>query len=93
MTAQRLVSPVLEAEGDEELERSLRPRTLDDFIGQERLREQLAIAAPVPEHDIADDDQAPTVAELFKRQIDRAAGSSCLPPGCSPGLPLAICKW
>ena len=35
---------MLEAEGDEELERSLRPRTLDEFIGQERLREQLAIA-------------------------------------------------
>ena len=44
MSAPRLVSPVLEAEGDEELDRSLRPRTLDEFVGQERLREQLAIA-------------------------------------------------
>jgi holliday junction DNA helicase RuvB len=44
MNTPRLVSPVLEAEGDEELERSLRPRTLDEFIGQEWLREQLAIA-------------------------------------------------
>ena len=44
MSAPRLVSPVLEAEGDEELDRSLRPRTLDEFIGQERLREQLAIS-------------------------------------------------
>ena len=35
---------MLEAEGDEELDRSLRPRTLDEFVGQERLREQLAIA-------------------------------------------------
>jgi Holliday junction DNA helicase RuvB len=40
----RLVSPVLQPEGDEELDRSLRPRTLDEFVGQERLREQLAIA-------------------------------------------------
>jgi holliday junction DNA helicase RuvB len=44
MSAPRLVSPVLEAEGDEELDRSLRPRTLDEFVGQERLREQLSIA-------------------------------------------------
>jgi holliday junction DNA helicase RuvB len=40
----RLVSPVLDAEGDEELDRSLRPRTLDEFVGQARVREQLSIA-------------------------------------------------
>ena len=44
MSTERLVSPVLEREGDEELDRSLRPRTLDEFVGQERVREQLAIA-------------------------------------------------
>ncbi len=44
MTAPRLVSPVLEAEGDEELDLSLRPRTLDEFVGQDRVREQLSIA-------------------------------------------------
>ncbi len=44
MSSERLVSPVLEREGDEELDRSLRPRTLDEFVGQERVREQLAIA-------------------------------------------------
>jgi Holliday junction DNA helicase RuvB len=44
MSATRLVSPVLGGEGDEELDRSLRPRTLDEFIGQERVREQLSIA-------------------------------------------------
>ncbi|HZT17614.1 MAG TPA: Holliday junction branch migration DNA helicase RuvB [Gaiellaceae bacterium] len=32
------------AEAEEELERSLRPRTLADFVGQERVKEQLAIA-------------------------------------------------
>ena len=31
-------------EEDEEVERSLRPRRLDDFVGQERVKEQLAIA-------------------------------------------------
>jgi holliday junction DNA helicase RuvB len=30
--------------GEDELERSLRPRRLDDFVGQERVKEQLAIA-------------------------------------------------
>jgi holliday junction DNA helicase RuvB len=44
MTTARLMSPVLQAEGDEELDRSLRPRTLGEFVGQERLREQLTVA-------------------------------------------------
>jgi holliday junction DNA helicase RuvB len=35
--------PVL-ADAEEELERSLRPRTLSDFVGQERVKEQLSIA-------------------------------------------------
>jgi len=29
---------------DTELDRSLRPRTLDDFVGQQRVKEQLTIA-------------------------------------------------
>src|SRR6266536_2882108 len=33
-----------QAETEEELERSLRPRSLDDFVGQERVKEQLSIA-------------------------------------------------
>jgi Holliday junction DNA helicase RuvB len=37
------LAPVLE-EGEEEVDRSLRPRRLDDFVGQERTKEQLAIA-------------------------------------------------
>jgi Holliday junction DNA helicase RuvB len=32
------------AEEDQELEQTLRPRRLDDFVGQERVKEQLAIA-------------------------------------------------
>jgi Holliday junction DNA helicase RuvB len=42
MTSQFL-APVLQ-DDEEELDRSLRPRRLDDFIGQERIKEQLAIA-------------------------------------------------
>jgi holliday junction DNA helicase RuvB len=34
----------LAADSEEELERSLRPRTLGDFVGQERVKEQLKIA-------------------------------------------------
>jgi Holliday junction DNA helicase RuvB len=39
----QFLAPVLQ-EGDEEVERSLRPRRLDDFVGQERIKEQLEIA-------------------------------------------------
>jgi Holliday junction DNA helicase RuvB len=42
MTTQQLV-PVLQ-DGDLELEQTLRPRRLDDFVGQERIKDQLAIA-------------------------------------------------
>ena len=38
-----LLVPALQS-GDEELEQSLRPRRLDDFVGQERTKEQLEIA-------------------------------------------------
>jgi holliday junction DNA helicase RuvB len=38
-----LLAPVLE-DGSEDLDRSLRPRSLDEFVGQERLKEQLGIA-------------------------------------------------
>ena len=37
------LAPVLR-EGDEEVEQSLRPRKLDEFVGQERAKEQLEIA-------------------------------------------------
>ncbi|MFL5964299.1 MAG: Holliday junction branch migration DNA helicase RuvB [Gaiellaceae bacterium] len=39
----QFLAPVL-ADVEEELERSLRPRTLGDFVGQERVKEQLSIA-------------------------------------------------
>jgi Holliday junction DNA helicase RuvB len=39
----QFLAPVL-ADAEDELERSLRPRTLADFVGQERVKEQLSIA-------------------------------------------------
>ncbi len=39
-----LLAAVLQDGGEEELERSLRPRDLADFVGQERVKEQLSIA-------------------------------------------------
>jgi holliday junction DNA helicase RuvB len=44
MSETRFLAPVLKDGGEEELERSLRPRRLDDFVGQERVKEQLEIA-------------------------------------------------
>jgi holliday junction DNA helicase RuvB len=43
MTTSPFLAPALR-EGEEEVERSLRPRRLDDFVGQERTKEQLDIA-------------------------------------------------
>jgi Holliday junction DNA helicase RuvB len=40
---ERVTAPVLTPEEDE-LDRSLRPRRLEDFVGQERIKEQLTIA-------------------------------------------------
>jgi holliday junction DNA helicase RuvB len=40
---EQFLAPVLQRE-DDEVERSLRPSRLDEFVGQERVKEQLAIA-------------------------------------------------
>ena len=42
-TAPQFLAPTIRPDEDE-LERSLRPRSLDDFVGQARVKEQLAIA-------------------------------------------------
>ena len=42
-TAPQVLAPTVRPDEDE-LERSLRPRSLDDFVGQSRVKEQLAIA-------------------------------------------------
>src|SRR5215208_6849956 len=43
MTETQFLAPAL-APDEEELDRSLRPRRLDDFVGQARVKEQLGIA-------------------------------------------------
>jgi holliday junction DNA helicase RuvB len=43
MSTTQFLAPTLHAD-DDDLDRSLRPRKLDDFVGQERVKEQLAIA-------------------------------------------------
>src|SRR5438067_8571507 len=43
MTETEFLAPTVRPEEDE-LERTLRPRRLDEFVGQERVKEQLAIA-------------------------------------------------
>ena len=43
MTTSQVMAPAVAVE-DEELEQTLRPRRLDEFVGQERVKEQLAIA-------------------------------------------------
>ena len=42
--SERVVAPALSDQGEEELERSLRPGSLAEFVGQERIKEQLGIA-------------------------------------------------
>jgi Holliday junction DNA helicase RuvB len=42
--AERVTAAAVLAPDEEELDRSLRPRNLDEFVGQERVKEQLAIA-------------------------------------------------
>jgi Holliday junction DNA helicase RuvB len=45
MDGARIQTPgVLDGEDDVDVERSLRPRTLDEFVGQEGLREQLTVS-------------------------------------------------
>jgi holliday junction DNA helicase RuvB len=43
-TGPRIQTPEPFGEDEEELERSLRPRRLEDFVGQERLKDQLAVS-------------------------------------------------
>jgi Holliday junction DNA helicase RuvB len=44
MNSGQFLAPALRSDDDEEVERTLRPRRLDDFVGQPRVKEQLGIA-------------------------------------------------
>ena len=39
----RLVAPASEGGGEEALDRAIRPKTLDEYVGQQTVREQMAI--------------------------------------------------
>ena len=43
MEEERVVSPMLENSGEEKMENSLRPKTLDEYIGQEKVKENMKI--------------------------------------------------
>jgi holliday junction DNA helicase RuvB len=43
MTEPRIIEPETESPQEEALERALRPKHLDDYVGQEKIREQLTI--------------------------------------------------
>jgi Holliday junction DNA helicase RuvB len=44
VSSEPFLAPALRVDDDEEVERTLRPRRLDDFVGQPRVKEQLGIA-------------------------------------------------
>ena len=43
MEEDRIISPELESQGEERLENSLRPQTLDEYIGQEKVKQNMKI--------------------------------------------------
>ena len=43
MDEERIISPELENVGEEKLENSLRPKTLDEYIGQDKVKENMKI--------------------------------------------------
>ena len=43
MEEERLISPELENAGEEKLENSLRPKTLEEYIGQDKVKENMKI--------------------------------------------------
>ncbi len=43
MNEERIINPELEDEGEEKLENTIRPQTLDEYIGQEKVKENMKI--------------------------------------------------
>src|ERR671923_238629 len=65
---ERVTAAAVLAPDEEELDRSLRPRTLDEFVGQERVKEQLAIAlAAAKGRREAVEIEAPAADEIARR--------------------------
>ena len=43
MNDDRITSPELENEGEERLENTIRPQTLDEYIGQDKVKENMKV--------------------------------------------------
>ena len=43
MEEERIISPELENASEERMENSLRPKTLDEYIGQDKVKENMKI--------------------------------------------------
>ena len=43
MDDERIINPELENSSEERLENSLRPKTLDEYIGQDKIKENMKI--------------------------------------------------
>src|SRR6185436_16074363 len=72
-----LVRGIVLAGDDLFVEQGLQP--VGENVGGDaflRFGQELAKMPPVAEHHVADDEQAPFVAEHFQREIDRAAGAA-----------------
>ena len=83
--AERIQTPYLTPE--DELDRSLRPRALDEFIGQPALREQLAVAIEAArargealDHVLLAGPPGLGKTTLAQIIASRAGGPSCRPP-------------
>ena len=69
--ATQFLTPALR-DDEEEVERSLRPRRLDEFVGQARVKEQLAIALDA-ERALAEVDSGLPPEERVRLALKRAA--------------------
>ena len=69
----RVIPPTEQPRGRESLQPVGKDVRSDTLLA---VLQQFAIAAPIPEHHIADDDEAPAIAQLFKCEVDRAPGST-----------------
>ena len=43
MNEDRIISPELEDDGEERLENTIRPQTLDEYIGQDKVKENMKV--------------------------------------------------
>jgi hypothetical protein len=70
LTVTRVVAPGQEAGLDETLQPVRQDVRGDPLF---RAPEHFPEAPTIAEHDVADDDQAPAIAQHFQREVDRAA--------------------